>query len=365
MQWAVPPPARLPPPAAPIVLAGATSYPESFNQDRLAGRGGWYDVVVITCGEAFNAHAMVLATASTQLAARLKDAAPLPKQRRVLLELHDEVVPETFELVLDFLYTGRVECSNEVQLPALLDAALRLQLPGLQAAVVAALEQHLTASTCIAAWEVAERGQHHDLEVAARDVVFKELARISGLDSAQLEALPPERVRAMLADARLGAGKNRVFAGLVQVMGEQMGEGRQAGASTPPQPASAEHDRNKGRWPRAADKQWVTATRAKADAADRVQAESATLARAEAAGREKADAVARGQADARARVRAEAKARAEAESASRLKAVSGHDAPRATTALPHRPPWHPRADRWFPRACRRRRHGRRRRRRPS
>jgi hypothetical protein len=165
-----------------VYLSGGTAYPISFNADRLAGRKGWSDVVAITSGEAFNAHRLVLSTASALLAAKLKTAAPLPKQQRVLLELHDDVAADTFEYVLEFLYTGRVELRDEVLLPSMLDAALRLQLPQLQTAAVEALEEHLTASACLAAWEVAERGRIQRLELSCRDLAVDELARLRGAE---------------------------------------------------------------------------------------------------------------------------------------------------------------------------------------
>lgn len=287
------------------LLAGGAAYPESFSADRRAGRAGWADVVVITRGEAFHAHAIVLANASKYLAQRLSEAVALPRQRRVLLELHEAVPPETFELVLDFLYLGRVELRDELQLPELLDAALKLQLPELQAATVAALEQHLTVSTCIAAWELAERANIHMLESSARQVALTELMQLSGIDVSKLTTLPPARVRSLLADARLGTGEKRVFEGLVQLLAQQRA------SSSPQRTEMSSPSPTQG-------KLWINAAQTKVEAARRMQRESAVQAKAQADARGSASS---GQARAADRVKAEARARATAASTARVKAV--------------------------------------------
>ena len=65
------------------------------------------------------------------------------------------IVDHAFEIILEWLYCGEAALIPSM-LPSLLDAAVRLELTSLQGAAAKALEDNLSADTCLLVWEAAD-----------------------------------------------------------------------------------------------------------------------------------------------------------------------------------------------------------------
>ena len=81
----------------------------------------------------------------------------------------------------------------------------------LQGAVARALEDNLNADTCLLAWEAAEAQGLSSLAEAAKTVALREFDALVHSDA--FAVLPPERLRALLADPRLDSAKSEMLVG--------------------------------------------------------------------------------------------------------------------------------------------------------
>lgn len=143
------------------------SAPAAAHRVRLAGeesalasklstfrkQGKLTDVTVRASGTDFAAHRNVLAAASSYFDARFGSGMRDSDDAVVVL---DDVPSAVFECVLDFVYDGACEV-EEGALPAVLEAAARLQVAALQEAAVAAASARLGASSALAMWGVGDR----------------------------------------------------------------------------------------------------------------------------------------------------------------------------------------------------------------
>ena len=119
------------------------------------------------------------------------------------------VSADAFEVVLEWLYCGDVALVPAL-LPSLLDASVRLEIPSLQSAVAVALEDNLSASTCLVAWEAAESQGLASLAEAAKTVALREFDALVHSDA--FTTLTPERLRSLLSDPRLDASRDVLVA---------------------------------------------------------------------------------------------------------------------------------------------------------
>ena len=175
-----------------ILLRGGDSHPSSLIS--LWRSNSYSDVDVIVEGQAFYAHRLVLASGSEYLSALVENSPPLAMQgrrRAAVVELPG-VSADAFEVLLEWLYCGEVGLAPSL-LPSVLDAAVRLELTSLQSAVARALEDNLSAETCLVAWEAAECQGLAALAEASKTVALREFDNLVHLDA--FAALPPDRLR--------------------------------------------------------------------------------------------------------------------------------------------------------------------------
>jgi kelch-like protein 17 (actinfilin)/kelch-like protein 20 len=155
--------------------------------------------VVAADGTAFHAHALCITSGSEYFerllaGERWADTAGRP------LSL-PEVPKQGLAACLEFIYTGSCTVADEAELIVVLEAAAYLQIRPLVDAAAKAMSAHLSATTALAFWAVADR---QGLSQLAADAVsaaarhFEQIAATSAWPSA-----PAEMVRVLLASDRL------------------------------------------------------------------------------------------------------------------------------------------------------------------
>ena len=158
-----------------------------------------------------------------------ESAPPLATPAARLLELPG-IGADAFEAVLEWLYCGEVGVVSSL-LPAVLDASVKLELAHLQYAVAKALEDNLSAATCLETWEAAETHGLAGLAEASKTVALREFDALCHLDA--FATLSAERLRALLADPRLDSSRSEyLLNGLVTWLGHQRAPN--GGLSSPP-----------------------------------------------------------------------------------------------------------------------------------
>ena len=181
----------------PILLTGGTACPPSIVA--LWRQGRLCDTEVRAGGAAFQVHRIVLAGASDYVAARAGGERFADSLTPLVLP---EISADIFDAVLDFAYTG--ECSVPADgslLAPLLQAAGRLQIMALQAAVEAAIIDRLHPSNCFSVWEIADRLNRPQLEAASLTSATAGFVEATGGEA--WHSVPLARAVALLGDQRL------------------------------------------------------------------------------------------------------------------------------------------------------------------
>jgi N-acetylneuraminic acid mutarotase len=186
------------PSAASIELVGGLAEKPSaiakFRDGRLT------DVEVVAAdGTAFHAHALCITSGSEYFerllaGERWADTAGRP------LSL-PEVPKQGLAACLEFIYTGSCTVADEAELIVVLEAAAYLQIPPLVDAAAKAISAHLSATTALAIWAVADRYCLSQLAADAVSAAARHFEQIAA-SPAWLSA-PAETVRVLVASDRL------------------------------------------------------------------------------------------------------------------------------------------------------------------
>ena len=203
--------ASAPPSSAPIELGGGLAEKPSaiakFRDGRLT------DVEVVAAdGTAFHAHALCITSGSEYFerllaGERWADTAGRP------LSL-PEVPKQGLAACLEFIYTGSCAVADEAELIVVLQAAAYLQIPPLVDAAAKAMSAHLSATTALAFWAVADRQGLSQLAADAVSAAARHFEQIAATPA--WLSTPAETVRALLASDRLKvAGEEAVYSAAV------------------------------------------------------------------------------------------------------------------------------------------------------
>jgi len=200
------------PSAASIELVGGLAEKPStiakFRDGRLT------DVEVVAAdGTAFHAHALCITSGSEYFerllaGERWADTAGRP--------LSLPVVPKQgLAACLEFIYTGSCTVADAAELMVVLEAAAYLQIPHLVDAAAKAMSAHLSATTALAYWAVADRQGLSQLAADAVSAAARHFEQIAATPA--WLSTPAETVRALLASDRLKvAGEEAVYTAAVK-----------------------------------------------------------------------------------------------------------------------------------------------------
>jgi N-acetylneuraminic acid mutarotase len=182
------------PSAASIELVGGLAEKPSaiakFRDGRLT------DVEVVAAdGTAFHAHALCITSGSEYFerllaGERWADTAGRP------LSL-PEVPKQGLAACLEFIYTGSCTVADEAELIVVLEAAAYLQIPPLVDAAAKAMSAHLSATTALAFWAVADRYCLSQLAADAVSAAARHFEQIAATPA--WLSTPAETVRVLLA----------------------------------------------------------------------------------------------------------------------------------------------------------------------
>ena len=198
--------------AASIELVGGLAEKPStiakFRDGRLT------DVEVLAAdGTAFHAHALCITSGSEYFerllaGERWADTAGRP------LSL-PEVPKQGLAACLEFIYTGSCAVADAAELIVVLEAAAYLQIPPLVDAAATAMSAHLSATTALTYWAVADRQGLSQLAADAVSAAARHFEQIAATPA--WLSTPAQTVRALLASDRLKvAGEEAVYTAVVK-----------------------------------------------------------------------------------------------------------------------------------------------------
>jgi len=182
------------PSAASIELVGGLA--EKPNAIAKFRDGRLTDVEVVAAdGTAFHAHALCITSGSEYFerllaGERWADTAGRP------LSL-PEVPKQGLAACLEFIYTGSCTVADEAELIVVLQAAAYLQIPPLVDAAAKAMSAHLSATTALAFWAVADRQGLSQLAADAVSAAARHFEQIAATPA--WLSTPAETARVLLA----------------------------------------------------------------------------------------------------------------------------------------------------------------------
>lgn len=152
---------------------------ESFEQlNLLRMDGNLCDVTLVTCGERFPCHRVVLASASPYFNAMYRTGMVECVKSEVEIK---QITPEILGIILDFIYTAEIKVT-ESTICHLMPAAMMLQMPHIIEACTTFLEHQLDPTNCIGIRSFAHEFNCIDLERRAKRFLLKRFSdvRLSG-----------------------------------------------------------------------------------------------------------------------------------------------------------------------------------------
>ena len=166
--------------------------------------------LVAADGTAAKAHRLVLMGASAYFEA-LYGASDWADATRPL-QLATVPAP-ALKSCLEYLYTGECAVADEAGLMELLETAGYLQIESLTEATADVMSSRLSPHNCLAVWEVAERQNLEGLLTASIATACEQFTAVTA-GPAWTQA-PTERVHALLADDRVDASEEEVYAAAI------------------------------------------------------------------------------------------------------------------------------------------------------
>ncbi|GFO44811.1 kelch-like protein 17 [Plakobranchus ocellatus] len=164
------------------------------------------DIVLCVGGAKFSAHRIVLAGCSPYLRAMFTNG--MLESEREFVELHG-IDPGTMGLLLDFMYTCRIEVSVD-NVQAVLQGASMLGLHSLRNLCAHFLQNQLTASNCLGIHYFADIYSCHELESVARQFIYQNFLDVIRME--EFFELPEERLLCLLKSDKLQVmSENQVF----------------------------------------------------------------------------------------------------------------------------------------------------------
>ncbi|RUS88789.1 hypothetical protein EGW08_003419 [Elysia chlorotica] len=164
------------------------------------------DIVLCVGGAKFSAHKIVLAGCSPYLRAMFTNG--MLESEREFVELHG-IEPSTMDLLLEFMYTCRIEV-NVDNVQAVLQGASMLGLNSLRNLCAHFLQNQLTASNCLGIHYFADIYSCHELEGVARQFIYQNFLDVIRME--EFFELPEERLLYLLKSDKLQVmSENQVF----------------------------------------------------------------------------------------------------------------------------------------------------------
>lgn len=159
--------------------------------------GSLLDCEVHVSDRCFEAHRVVLSSCSAFMRGAFVGGLAESQSGSVTLP---DMAPETFEAALQWMYEGSVNL-DEAQLPLLLQAAARLQIPLLEKEVERLVVARLAPSNAIGAWILGDMQSCAALVEAAKKVTLAHFAEAIAAD--EFERLPAPWLEELLASDAL------------------------------------------------------------------------------------------------------------------------------------------------------------------
>ena len=151
-----------------VTIGGDSAIVRSDDITQLWREGSLCDAVVNVEGRTFSAHRLVLCARSPYMKGLFLSG--MAESASSAVELED-LQASVFEALLTWMYTGESKLETAL-LPELLQAAGRLQIVALEAAVEALVIERIDASNCVSAWLLGDSLMRPSL-VAAAEVVTR------------------------------------------------------------------------------------------------------------------------------------------------------------------------------------------------
>ena len=178
------------------------------------------DFTVKVESSTYACHKLVLASASSYFRALLPGDRYADSHDHELNDMQSAV----FDRLLTFVYDGECSVADDM-LPALLEAASRLQVDSLQAVAAEALMHGLSAANCIDTWVFAERAGLADLEAAAKVHTVAHFEAAVATEA--FSTLSREMLEVLLASDDMPAKEEVVFDALVSWLRAQEAPARE------------------------------------------------------------------------------------------------------------------------------------------
>jgi len=160
------------------------------------------DVQLEVGGKIFHCHKLILAMKSPYFEQKLYPSSPSSSSAAAAADNQKiyDISADAFDKVLQFMYTGETELSDE-NVELILKAADLMQLTELTQFCVDYLTDRVTPDTCTYYWKVAEQMNHNTLALACKHMHMNEFGRIGSFSL--VSSLSEKMMRELLEEDKL------------------------------------------------------------------------------------------------------------------------------------------------------------------